>query len=288
MDIQAKNNTMNYRKPDKLENALSLLASGNWTILSGGTDFYPAVGNKAVSGAILDISALSGLRTITQKEDFWHVGATATWSDVIAAQLPPAFDGLKLAGREIGSVQIQNRATVVGNICNASPAGDGVPPLLTLECIVRLESVSGRREIPLLKFVLGNRCTALEPGEMVTALLIPKSAAKGSSSFIKLGIRKYLIISIAMAAARLVCDQQGRIIEAAISVGACSVIARRLPELEQMLIKLNVAEDLASAVKLDHFLQLSPIDDIRAPAAYRLSASIELVKMAINAAAIGV
>jgi len=89
------------------------------------------------------------MRAIKKDEEGnWHIGALTTWTDIIRHDLPPAFDSLKLSAREVGSIQIQNRATVIGNICNASPAADGVPPLLTLDAIVKIGSADGERELP--------------------------------------------------------------------------------------------------------------------------------------------
>src|SRR5690606_33533648 len=105
---------------------------GRWRLLAGGTDFYPAQGARPFRDDILDINGLAALRHITQTQEHIVFGARASWSDMLQAELPPAFDALKLAAREVGSVQIQNTGTIAGNLCNASPAADGVPPLLVL------------------------------------------------------------------------------------------------------------------------------------------------------------
>ena len=275
---------MSYERPINLEQALTLLSRDSWKVLAGGTDFYPFLRNRPATGNILDVSALEDLRSITPENGGWRIGALATWSDVIAADLPPAFDGLKLAAREVGSIQIQNRATLVGNICNASPAADGVPPLLTLDAVVEMKSASGTRQVPLQDFIHGNRDIDLQPGELVSAVLIPASACNGTSSFIKLGTRKYLVISIAMVAVRLACTDDGKISDAAISVGACSAVARRLSELEEALTGMSISDDLSGVVQSHHFAALAPLDDVRAPAEYRLEAAAELVQRAIKMA----
>ncbi len=276
---------MDYARPDALADALQLLASGDWQILSGGTDFYPALNDRPPRGPVLDISALSTLRGIADDGEVWRLGALTTWSEVIAADLPPAFDGLKLAAREVGSTQIQNRATVAGNICNASPAADGVPPLLTLDARVQLVSRRGPREVPLADFLQGNRKTLREPDELVTAILIPKSAIQGRSSFLKLGARKYMVISITMAAVRLVWDASDQICDAAVSVGACSAVAQRLPALEKALRGQKRSPCLSDVATAEHFNGLSPIGDVRASADYRLMAARVLVGRAIELAA---
>ena len=273
---------MRFERPKQLDEALALLASQSWDILAGGTDFYPALGENTPKSPILDITAIEGLRTIECDDSGWKIGALATWSDILSADLPPAFDGLKLAAREVGSVQIQNRATVVGNLCNASPAADGVPPLLTLDAEVELSSIRRTRRLPLGDFISGNRATRIEPPELVTALYIPNTSTDGRSHFLKLGARKFLVISIAMVAVRLVTGSDGKIATAAISVGACSEIAKRLPKVEAALVGLPLNEAVAS-LRDDKGFRLSPINDVRATAEYRLDASLELVRRTLSA-----
>ena len=275
---------MQYERPKSLDHALTLLASDRWDILSGGTDYYPGLGDRPAPRPVLDVSAIEGLRRIAFEDGHWRLGALATWTDVLNADLPAAFDGLKLAAREVGSVQIQNRATVAGNICNASPAADGVPPLLTLDAAVELASADGVRRIALSEFILGNRETALARGEMVTGLLVPEHSSRGVSSFLKLGARKYLVISISMVAVRLVADT-GHISEAAISVGACSAVARRLDMLERALKGFALTDDICALVTPEMLRELSPIDDVRATGTYRRDASGELVRRALARAA---
>ena len=126
-------------------------------------------------------------------------------------------------------MQIQNTGTIAGNLCNASPAADGAPPLLILDAEVELRSVEIARHVPLGEFILGNRKTALRADELMTAIRVPISAVEGQSASLKLGARRYLVISIAMVAARVVTADDGTIRKAAIAVGSCSAVAQRLP-----------------------------------------------------------
>ena len=142
-----------YLKPKTLDEALSLLASPGGQILAGGTDFYPALGERLPQGRVVDITALGEIRGISTEKEWIRIGGLTTWSDVIRAPLPRCFDALKAAAREVGSVQIQNRGTVAGNLCNASPAADGVPPLLALDAEVELASAAGTRRMPLDQFL---------------------------------------------------------------------------------------------------------------------------------------
>src|SRR5436190_1953783 len=114
-----------FERPQSIAEAARLLASGPWAVLAGGTDLYPAHVGRRIAAPLLDITAIAGLRGIRRDEQGWTIGATTTWSDVVRAELPPLFDALKAAAREVGGVQIQNAGTVAGNLCNASPAADG-------------------------------------------------------------------------------------------------------------------------------------------------------------------
>ena len=265
-----------YVQPETVNEALDILAQGPVTVAAGCTDLFPATDRPMLSGPVLDITRIRGLRGINRNADGWRIGAATTWADIGAADLPPAFDMLKLAAREVGSVQIQNSGTIAGNICNASPAADGVPPLLALDAVIELSSTDGQRLIPLSSFLTGPRQTDLRVGEMVTAITVPAKSCNGQSAFLKLGARKYLVISIAMVAARMTVSK-GRVKDVAISVGSCSPVAQRLTALEQVVCGLPVNE-LASAVTPDLVSEkLNPIADIRASAEYRLEAARTLI-----------
>jgi CO/xanthine dehydrogenase FAD-binding subunit len=269
-----------YARPDTIEEAVSLLSDRRWRLLAGGTDFYPAQGNRPIRDNILDLNGIAALHGIEPTAQGIRIGARTTWTDIVRADLPPAFDGLKLAAREVGSVQIQNTGTVAGNLCNASPAADGVPPLLTLDAAVELRSATGTRVLPLHEFILGNRRTAIQPGELVTAVLVPAAATAGRSTFLKLGARRYLVISIAMVAARLAVES-GRVRQAAIAIGSCSEVAKRLTGLEADLVGRDADRALAQVVREHHLAGLSPIDDVRASAVYRREAAREMVARAL-------
>lgn len=267
-----------YLTPRTLPEALEFLAGGA-SVVAGGTDFFPALGDRARPEDVLDVTQIEGMRGISRDREGWRIGATTTWTDIISADLPPAFDGLKLAAREVGSIQIQNAGTVAGNLCNASPAADGVPPLMTLDASIELTGPDGKRMLPLADFLTGPRQTALQAGELVSAIFVPNLPDTTTSHFLKLGARRYLVISIAMVSV-LIVPVAGKVAEARIAVGSCSPVAVRLSALEKALVGCPLS-DMADAVQPDHLVPLSPIDDIRAPAAYRLSAAETLVKRAL-------
>jgi len=271
-----------YLRPTTLEEAVHALAESRGTILSGGTDFFPALGDRAVTAPVIDISAVAELKGIHSTGDTITMGGRTTWHEILDAPLPRGFDGLKAAAREVGSVQIQHVATIAGNLCNASPAADGIPALMALDAEVTLASVSGMRRIPLANFVLGNRRTKRRPDEILSAVTVPRRLENSASAFLKLGSRRYLVISIAMVAANLVIDERGKIAEALLAVGACSASALRLRELEQSLRGVPAQPGIGRKVKQQHLAELSPIDDIRATAVYRKEAAQVLVERALE------
>lgn len=266
-----------YFQPETLDQAVRDAQVDRVRVLAGGTDFYPSHGDVLPDFPILDLSRVSEISGITRTANGWRIGATTTWSDLIKADLPPAFDGLKQAAREVGSIQIQNVATIAGNLCNASPAADGVPPLLTLNAEVELTSFQGQRLVPLQDFLQGPRQTAMTSGELLTAIHVPNSEGM-VSQFTKLGSRKYLVISIAMVAV-LLRFTDGKIAEARVAVGACSPVAQRLTALEADLIGLRTVSNMVNA---QHLQPLAPIDDARGTAAYRLDVLAPLIERALH------
>lgn len=277
---------MAYHRPTVLNDALGILANSDMPILAGGTDVFAIETGRELRGDVLDITAIAQLGGITKDDNGWRIGATTTWSEVANASLPPAFIALQQAAREVGSLQIQNSGTVAGNLCNASPAADGVPPLLVLDATIEIGSQNETRQLPLSEFITGVRKTALRPGEMVTAIHIPPFAMQGASAFQKLGARKYLVISICMVAARLTVSDDV-IVNAAISVGSCSPVACRMPVLEDVMRGQRYDDPAAWQTVLEHQVGnlLTPIDDIRADAEYRSTAAVEMINRTILDAA---
>ena len=272
-----------YLRPKTLDEAVSLLASTGGQVLAGGTDFYPAFGDRQPVGRVIDITLLQEIRGVSFLPDSIRIGGLTTWTEVLQTPLPPCFDALKGAAREVGSVQIQNRGTVAGNLCNASPAADGVPPLLALDAEVELVSAAGRRRTPLSQFITGNRRTLRRPEEILAAVIVPRRMEHAASAFLKLGARRYLVISISMVAAVVQADEAGHVAEAHIAVGSCSASALRLAELERDLVGRPAQTGIGVFVRAEHLAPLSPIDDVRATGEYRRDASLTLVRRALDA-----
>lgn len=279
---------MGYTAAENLPEALNALRAGDVTVVAGCTDYFAGLGDRPGAPGLLDVSGLSELRGISRNDAGWSIGAATTWTDIVRADLPPGFDGLQAAAREVGSLQIQNAGTIGGNLCNASPAADGVPPLLTLEATVELRSLGASRTVALGDLITGVRQTDLRNDELVYAIHIPDPPAGAKSSFLKLGSRKYLVISIAMVSALVSLDGAGRLETVRVAVGACSPVARRLDGLEaalagQTAARLNGQPDIWSR----HLGPLSPIGDVRGSPEYRLAAAAELCRRTVLAAMTG-
>jgi len=274
--------------PTSLAEALRcLVAAPESVLLAGCTDVFPGLSKNPITGPVIDLSGIESARVIAIAGPEIRIGALATWTDLATAVLPPQLRCLQSAARLIGARQIQNVGTIGGNLCNASPAADGVPPLLALDAEVELSSLAGVRRLPLGDFILGNRRTALQPGEIMTAVVIPQRQGPVTSAFLKLGARHSMVISIAMVAVLVESDGDGKVANAAVAVGACSVVAKRLETLEQALCGRPIAASLVDAVTADHLTSLSPISDLRASADYRRDVAATLIRRGLSEIAEG-
>lgn len=272
---------MGYFAPRSIEEALQILARNTVTVVAGGTDIFPAQTGKLPKNDLLDLTKIKSLAEIERVEGGLRIGAGVRWSDLLRADLPPSFNGLKSAASKVGALQVQNAGTIGGNLCNASPAADGVPALLVLDAEVELASGKGQRHLPLSDFITGVRKTALGPDEIMTAIHIPEPPENSVGSFLKHGSRTHLVISIAMTSALVWQDSHGRVAGARIAVGSCSPVAQRLPALEDMLLGLPVSQINNLAIKDTHLAPLSPISDLRGSAEYRISIAKVLCQRAL-------
>lgn len=272
-----------YLRPSSIDEALDRLSIGGWKVVAGCTDYYCRPNAQPLTDRLLDLTGLTEVRGIVDDGERFRLGALTTWTELAAADLPPQFDALREAARQIGGVQIQNSGSIGGNLCNASPAADGVPPLLIMDAAVELQSLSGVRVLPLTEFILDSRQTALRPEELLTAILLPKRRGRHASRFLKLGARSYQVISIVMVAVLLETDDLGCIAGAAIAVGSCSSVALRLSALERALIGRDIGgPPLSGLLHEKHLAQLNPLSDIRGTAEYRRDAARLLVGRALE------
>lgn len=265
-----------FLRPATLSEALAALAGQPRRLLAGGTDLYPGAG-PSLTGDVMAIADLPELRGISRSPREIRIGACTTWDEIAQADLPGGLTALAQAARQVGGWQIQTAGTIGGNLCNASPAADGVPPLLVAGAEAEIAGPFGLRRQALADFLQGPRRVDLRPRELLVAIVLPMQDAAGQSRFLKLGARAHLVISIAMVAVRIV-PREGRVAHAAVAVGACTPVAVRLPAVERAFEGRRL-DDLAS-VAMD-VSALAPLDDIRATAGYRQEAAAELVRRAV-------
>lgn len=275
-----------YLIPTSLDEALDLLAfyADGARIIAGGTDLLLELQRGVRSQrTLIDITRLPDLDQVTLDEhDQLHLGPLVTHNQVVASSLLHARAGpLVRACWEVGAPQIRNRATVAGNVVTASPANDTITPLMALDACVTLASQRGRRTLPLADFMLGVRRTALAADELLLDISIPAMAPDARGTFVKFGLRRAQAISLVNLA--IVLRWDGTTARAVhLAVGAVAPTIIRATAAEQALegsglddATLEVAAHLAAQAA-------SPIDDVRAGAAYRRSLVAVLVRRAVQ------
>jgi CO/xanthine dehydrogenase FAD-binding subunit len=224
---------------------------------------------------LLAIPELCGIRTI---DGSLEIGATTTFSEIRRSPAVRAvFPALAEAAGWIGGWQIQNRATLGGNMANASPAGDSLPVLLALDATVIAAGVGGLREIPYAAFHVGYRKTALEPGEIVTAVRLPIPPAGTVQAFRKIGTREAQSISkVVVAMAAQVVD--GRIADLRLAAGSVAATPVRLRAAEEAVRRMPPGPEAADRAGRAAAGAVHPIDDVRSTADYRRFALERVVR----------
>lgn len=261
-----------YKAPDTLEEAMSLMqsADGNYTLYAGGTDVLIHLrAQKLTTNLVIDVKKIPQLQGIQETDAEIRIGAAVTHSEVEGSPCVSAwYPALCHAVSEVGSVPIRNKATLVGNIQNASPAGDGSVAAFALDAVLEVASNDGIRRLPLTSFYLAPGKTLLEKGEIITAVILPKRKWT-DQRFFKIGKRNALAISVVNGVVALECDVNGIIRDCRIALGAVAPKPIRILQAEQLLIGNQLTEELAEAVSSCVKSAISPISDIRASKEYR-------------------
>ncbi len=231
--------SFHYYQPESLAEALNLLADlpGPKKVLAGGTDVIPALsrGELAVEH-LVSLKKLDELREIRRVGANLHVGALVTFRELVSSPLVAGFCRLLgEAAAAVGGPQVRNQGTVGGNVVNASPAGDLLPPLFALGAQVKLCRRGGERVLPLAEFLLGMGKTMLMPEEILTEVIFPALPGGAASSFVKLGRRNSLAISRISMAVIIFRNRQGRIEEARLALGAVAPRPVRAERAEALL-----------------------------------------------------
>lgn len=281
----------NCYQPDNLEEACSLLKQyeDNVELMAGGTalliDIHQNKRNPENIVALWDIANLDSIATMGGVQ--YTLGALTTITDIANEfRGDPSLTGLYEAAITFGSRQIQNVATVGGNLCKASPAADMVPMLLNLDAQVYLEGSLGKREMPLADFILGPEKTAIRSTEILTQIGFPKPKQRTGTAFFKKTRRKAVDLSIVSVAALITLAEDGETIAAShISLGAVAPVPFRAKKAEDVLKGQKLNNDLIRQAALEARQEAKPIDDVRASAEYRYKLIETLTQRAILKAA---
>jgi CO/xanthine dehydrogenase FAD-binding subunit len=247
------------------------VAGGEATLLAGGTDLLVRIKRRMLAPKmVVDLSGLEELREITEDGDTVVLGTLATHAQLIDNELATRCLPLLVQGCATGSSQIRNRGTLGGNIMNASPAADSIPPLVALGARVVLRSLAGCRELPLESFSTGPGKSQLRPDEILTAVVAPKMQAGEKCRYRKLGQRTSLAISIASVAVKFDFDRRTRTCrQPSVAFGAVAPVVRRISALEGLLAATTLDEVGIREIAARAREFCSPISDIRASAEYR-------------------
>lgn len=278
-----------YAAPSTVEEALVILAGGG-RVLAGGTDLMIEM-DRRISGDVMrliDITRIAGLDAISVVDNRVHLGPLVTHSQCTNSPIVLEH-GLALAQAclEVGAPALRNRATVAGNVVTASPANDTISALRALEADITLTSAAGARTVDLADFFVGVRETVLEPHELVTDISFPVRVADSRSMFLKLGLRGAQAISVVHLAIRCDFDDQGAVSDIAIALGSVAPVIVRATEAEGLLIGGYLDETSIEAAGTLASASVAPIDDLRAPAAYRSQVVAVMVRRCLEAIAAG-
>ena len=275
-----------FYRPQTLKEMSRIISEGTCRVIAGGTDLIPQLRKDIVSTPVLvDISRLADLRFIEEQNGWIRIGALSTQSELETSQLLQSCAPLlSTAAGSIGCPQTRNRATLGGNLANASPAADTIPPLLVLDAEVILLSSKGERNIPLDKFLLGPSKIACAPDEIIHSITFPVLPDSFGMSFRKLGKRKGMAIAIVSVAVALSVDKTGILNDVRIALGSVAPKAVRSPHVEEILINQVPNPDLLQQASEAVLNDIQPISDIRSSAVYRQHAAVHLLNQALQEA----
>ncbi|WP_419943809.1 FAD binding domain-containing protein [Candidatus Poriferisodalis sp.] len=263
---------MRYAAPTTIDEARVLLAAdGDAVVFAGATDVVPQMrGGRPEPSMVIDLKKIDRLMSVSLEGDTWHVGAAVptsvlTGDDAFTADFP----GLSEAAGLIGSDQIQNRCSLGGNLCNASPAADSVPALVVNDAIAVIAGGGGERRVPVAEVVTGPGQTALAHDEIVVSFEVARPAARTADAYLRLIPRTEMDIAVVGAGVRITLDGDGAVSAATVALGAVAPTVVRVPAAEAALVgsrlddaALAAAADAASAA-------CNPIDDKRGTIDYR-------------------
>ncbi len=278
-----------FVRPTTLTDAYALLATGPWRPIAGGTDVMVELAGDASAAdkALLDLTGIEELRGIRIEGDRLVVGATATYADLRGSELVRAhLPALAQMASAFGATQLQNMATLGGNVVNASPAGDSLPLVLAAEAVLVAGGPDGEREIPAASFFIGYRRTALRPGELLLRMEFPLGAGR-QLRYRKIGTRRALALAkVALAVAWRQDPGSLAWHDVRVAVGTITEVPIRAPSAEAVLEGAVPGTDVAARAAEAILLDIHPRDGLRSTAAYRRSATARVLRRMVTDAVI--
>ena len=275
---------LRYEAPQSLTDATALLASetGEVRILAGGTDIIVQMHSDLIEPDLLiDIKNIPELTEVKKDRNGYRFGAAVSGKELMLneefnKQWPGVMDGVRL----IGSLQIRGRASVGGNLCNASPAADSVPPLITANAIATIVGPTGSRDVPVEDIITGPGETCLEKGEMVVSFLLPERPPHSGDAYLRFTPRTEMDIAVVGAAVNLTLDDDGTCISARVAVGAVAATPLLVSNGADALVGCKVDEVALENLSSAASAACSPIDDKRGTIEYRTEVAGVLARRA--------
>jgi carbon-monoxide dehydrogenase medium subunit len=279
---------MRYEAPSTVAAAVALLAgaNGNARVLAGATDLLVQMRSGRIDPELLvDVKGIPEMTSITQEGGGFRFGAATNAMELVEHEaFARAWPGVTEAVKLIGSIQVKGRATVGGNLCNASPAADSVPALIAAGAIARIVGPTGTREAPVEEIGIGPGKTSLAKGEIVASFLLPKRAPHSGDAYLRFTPRTEMDIAVVGAGINLTLDAKGICTHARVSLGAVAERALLVPEAAAALIGSKVDEAALSRLAAAASAACRPIDDKRGTIAYRTRVAGVLAKRAASIA----
>ncbi len=279
---------MNYEAPTSVEAAVAALAAADdeARIFAGGTDLLVQLREEMIRPSLfVDIKRISETRTITVDDSRVRIGAAVTGAELsehqaVKALLPGVVEAVEL----IGSAQVQGRATVGGNLCNASPAADSVPALIAAGAVARVAGPGGLRAVAVEDLMAGPSQTSLGGNEFVVSLDIPKPAARSADAYLRFIPRTEMDIAVVGAGAAVTLDAEGTCTQARLALGAVAPTARLVPAAAAAIIGKKIDDTVLNNFAVAARTACDPIDDKRGTIEFRIHVAGVLATRAVKIA----
>ena len=262
---------IDYRAPSRLDEAIALLAGEGARSLAGGTDLMVQMRSGRLNpGRIVDLKRIPEMLGVREVAGGFEIGAATACAAIGEhAALAAAWPGVVEAARLIGSAQVQGRASLGGNLCNASPAADSAPALIAAGAVCLIAGPAGRRELPVELLQAGPGRNALAAGEVLVALRLPARTPRSGDAYLRLIPRTEMDIAVVGAGVSLSVDAQGVVSAARVALGAVAPTALRVDAAAKALVGTRLEAPALQALEAAARAACRPIDDKRGTAAYR-------------------